>query len=577
MNKQALVSWYGITDFKAALGVIDSKGPVCSAITNHTFDVAMILGYTDPSKADMTKESWEKKLLGIKDQRQLAHEDKQILELANTKHAHKYFQRWLESQIAGCEIKAKVSLFQKTLDHLNDAEGINAAAVKIIQLTRSLHPEHRITAHLSPGTPVMAYVWAKLCNENPHLNLHAVSSSESRLRLDYLELPNQTLAKTTPVHRPQPSGQDRTTTFDLMIHLIGDEKQPFLLGVAQFKADRHLFVSSNSHETSHLVKFVNQPSESRHLKVDPYNPKLVKTEISKAILEFNSPIEIGFNLTGGTKLMFAGALAACKLENGTPFYFDGSSKKMIYLHDSHSIRPKGVSNVEDFFTARGYEVKDPGLWSNEPSRTNRIDLTQRLFRERSNICKIYGSISFTSQNHASKPFDKKTDDGKISASLTPCNVGTLQINKKVYRYENCPDFGSYVGGGWFEEYVYLQLNDLKNSGHIKDLRIGMKLDWADESHSEARYPMNELDIVFTDGYHLFIVECKAGKSSKDSDIYYKLDSIISKYGGQTTRGILASALGSTIPKHTQKRIRASKYIKAIAGNDIREWIESFKP
>jgi len=40
--------------------------------------------------------------------------------------------------------------------------------------------------------------------------------------------------------------------------------------------------------------------------------------------------KIGFNLTGGTKLMYAGALSACKKINATPFYFDIIHDKLIF-------------------------------------------------------------------------------------------------------------------------------------------------------------------------------------------------------------------------------------------------------
>ncbi len=50
---------------------------------------------------------------------------------------------------------------------------------------------------------------------------------------------------------------------------------------------------------------------------------------------------LGFNLTGGTKLMYAGALAAARALGATPFYFDGRNRRVVFLDgfDSEPIKP----------------------------------------------------------------------------------------------------------------------------------------------------------------------------------------------------------------------------------------------
>jgi hypothetical protein len=49
---------------------------------------------------------------------------------------------------------------------------------------------------------------------------------------------------------------------------------------------------------------------------------------------------------------------------------------------------------------------------------------------------------------------------------------------------------------------------------------------------------NELDVVFTDGYSLYIVECKAGDVTQEQVM--KLQNLVRFYGGVEGRGILAS-------------------------------------
>ena len=57
--------------------------------------------------------------------------------------------------------------------------------------------------------------------------------------------------------------------------------------------------------------------------IDPYDPRKVKETIVDYLEKLPPKQKVGFNLTGGTKLMYAGAMAACKKINAIPFYFDG--------------------------------------------------------------------------------------------------------------------------------------------------------------------------------------------------------------------------------------------------------------
>ena len=63
---------------------------------------------------------------------------------------------------------------------------------------------------------------------------------------------------------------------------------------------------------------------------------------------------------------------------------------------------------------------------------------------------------------------------------------------------------------------------------------------------------NELDITFTDGYSLYIVECKAGNVTQEQVM--KLQNLVRFYGGTEGRGIVACC----VPPNTES---AKKKIK----------------
>lgn len=72
----------------------------------------------------------------------------------------------------------------------------------------------------------------------------------------------------------------------------------------------------------------------------------------------------------------------------------------------------------------------------------------------------------------------------------------------------------YLTGGWFEEYVYYLV---KKYVKPQDITIGVKISRAGVKHD------NELDVVFTKGNKLFVIECKTGVKTERlfNEIVYK--------------------------------------------------------
>ena len=133
-------------------------------------------------------------------------------------------------------------------------------------------------------------------------------------------------------------------------------------------------------------------------------------------------------------------------------------------------------------------------------------------------------------------------------------------------------FEAYITGGWFEEYIYLLLKPLEKNGIIFDLRINVKLMLGDENTSLSDIGSlkndiyQELDIVFTDGKKLYIIECKSG--SIKSEYIEKLKNLTLYYGGIESTGILASCFNIT-NKTIYKKINDSKNIYFIFQDYIR--------
>ena len=76
----------------------------------------------------------------------------------------------------------------------------------------------------------------------------------------------------------------------------------------------------------------------------------------------------------------------------------------------------------------------------------------------------------------------------------------------------------YLTGGWFEEYVYYLV---KKRIKPKDIALGVRISRNNVKHD------NELDVIFTKGNKLFVIECKTGVHTEKlfNEIVYKLCAI----------------------------------------------------
>lgn len=88
-----------------------------------------------------------------------------------------------------------------------------------------------------------------------------------------------------------------------------------------------------------------------------------------------------------------------------------------------------------------------------------------------------------------------------------------KVSKYLYKDEL-----EYLTGGWFEEYVYYFVQR-----YIKpqDLALGVEISRGNLRHK------NELDVVFTKGNKLFVIECKTGVQTERlfNEIVYKVCAI----------------------------------------------------
>ena len=537
--RKFLLTWYGITDFRASLGFEKSDGPIASALAVESYTDVIILGYTradiDSIEFIEDQRSFSLQLASIRNTDQIIDREASnqfVSRFANTAVAHVHFETWLKQKASSVGNTASITFKSEKLRELNDTEGIYAGAMRALDSVDRVPGQKLVSLFLSPGTPVMAFVWALAALRYPDLKKRLIASSVIGKPPEAIALPAEWLER----HSAKKEAiRDISNGFDVTFHLFGEQRMPALLSIRQFQSAHHIFVNSKEYPASCMRAFLGS-REMYELTVDPWDDRAVHQQIAELAKQFPDKTRIGINLTGGTKLMFAGALSAAREIGAVPFYFDSKNRRVTFID---SLRRETIGRLESIDTflrlnSDGLEISQSSV-SNEIS-PDRQRLTKTLWVNREKIRRFYNDL--TDYNNAFKPFEISRDG--INFKMDKSERATFQGYGLDLAFEGWPDFAKYLCGGWFEEFVYLQCKPYEDTGVIQDLRINVKLNLKQESawrHSNEGMEYNELDVTFTDGYSLYIVECKAGNVTQEQVM--KLQNLVRFYGGIEGRGILA--------------------------------------
>lgn len=548
--KHFLLTWYGMTDLRAALGLEATDGPVLSALKTGEYTDVVILAYTDPSKAPLSSDT-----------------PHTLDALSNTLAAHDRFAGWLEASLAAAGIEVRMQVVPQALARLNDAVGIHAAASAAVRLAMADPDEKQVTTYVSPGTPVMAFTWALIARSNPQLRLRVVSNSDPRRPPEEIELPTSLL---NPSVGGSVGSAAPVREYDLVVHLLGEQVMPIFFALRQFTAGRHVALTTHEYldGVAHLAA-VTAVEPDPVVIADPFKPADTKRAIESQVESMPPGSRIAVNMTGGTKLMFAGALNACWELGLDPFYFEIRHHSVIFLRDGSHAPFVGISDVEDFLRAGDYRTVRAGRWPTDPNdaRNRRISSTEEFWRRRDALRSLYKDRSFLDfskkydryyprQERDNLPFAFSWNGGEASLS----EGGTTKLVLKDLKIA-VPKRGffPFLTGGWLEEYVYSLLRPLEDDGVVRDLRVGFEAGHRQEDGVTYELLAQEFDCTFTDGNRLWIVECKAGPVKQEA--IQKLENNLRQYGGVAARGLLVSSF--PITDAIQKRVDLIPSITAV--------------
>lgn len=192
--KKILMTWYGITDLKASLGLEYSQGPILSALLAEEYSDVLILGYTNNEKNLIDELTFEKDLIEAKNNFEENNQSEVwrfINKYSNTEIGHKHFIKWVKSQLEESKKNTEIIFLPIELAHLNDTEGIYDVATRALDLVANFNGEKEVSFYLSPGTPVMAFVWAFVALRHPSLKKRLIASPVANKLPEEVSLPEE--------------------------------------------------------------------------------------------------------------------------------------------------------------------------------------------------------------------------------------------------------------------------------------------------------------------------------------------------------------------------------------------------
>ncbi|WQT66778.1 DUF1887 family protein [Helicobacter pylori] len=221
------------------------------------------------------------------------------------------------------------------------------------------------------------------------------------------------------------------------------------------------------------------------------------------------------------------------------------------------------------FTKQIWEIPIPN--KNDIAFGKHAALSNLLYEHRSRIIPLYQRIN----NSYSKDKTIKICDNNLKLLYKDHQV-CVNIDGKEMKLkysENEDDFRKYIIGGWFEEYIYFELLDLLDKQVIYDLRLNMclSIESMTDTQRNERPIYAELDMAFSDGKNLYIIECKSG-GLKDKGVLANLSTNAQIFGGANAKCILISS-DDHLGQNIQEKIKILN-IKFIF-KDFKENIENY--
>lgn len=288
-----------------------------------------------------------------------------------------------------------------------------------------------------------------------------------------------------------------------IVSIVSEQTVPNYLFIKEFfqEDDKLIFIATE--KTKNRIEWITNVlqynSEDAIIFTLPHNGEQ-RTDWNQLLIALPSMITTEFyiNLTGGTKYMTLCVYQIFQQYNSRFFYIPLPKNEIIEFNKDVTIPIKHRLTVEEYLQIYGLKVKSTG------NTTHTSDLSTQILKawvtlEEDDFKMIDALRSYRSRKNSSYEYIKKPTSKNCTAIP---NIETIMEKLPIQQEkENCLSKKEiqYITGGWLEEYMYYFI---RKNLEPTDLKISLTIEHAHSTDS------NELDVVFTLGNKLYIVECK---------------------------------------------------------------------
>jgi len=294
------------------------------------------------------------------------------------------------------------------------------------------------------------------------------------------------------------------------------------------EGDRFMFISAKDTEED-----MDEFSEFLHIPQEKIDEVLLKSDADELTWEkmcriirshLDNRTEYWVNLAGGTKFMAMAVQSVFEKYNARFFYIpedenvivNSKFDDIIDNNDDYFYPINYRMSVREYLLAHGIQSvggDTPHLSEYYAQGMFELISKQLLpgqYYETLNVLRLYRNrkkISINLLEHPTKPNNMPVPHLRALLDFLkfPLSNPALMTREEI----------QYITGGWFEEYVYYLV---KKYVKTQDLLLNLHVFKKGAKHK------NELDVVFTKGNKLFVIECKSGVDNTHmfNEIVYKV-------------------------------------------------------
>lgn len=311
-----------------------------------------------------------------------------------------------------------------------------------------------------------------------------------------------------------------------IVSIISEQTIPNYIFIKEMfrEGDDLMFITSCNDtillKAKYIEKSLNLPYAPKYISLakpgDEENWQAMKDLIEP---ELSKDKEYIVNLTGGTKYMAITVEMVFANYNASFYYIPFPKNNILQLKNDSIKRIDYRIRVVEYMGLYGLPISTHQVTQSKEYAEEFFNIfNDNLFSERE-----YEILDKLRAYRNSKRINIETIETKLDEERRPQISGL----SKFLEFINFPQKtegvleGSeicYITGGWFEEYVYYLIKEKLNP---TDIQIGVLIKPSETTN------LNDLDVVFSLGNKLFVIECKTGvgKEGLFNQIVYKASAL----------------------------------------------------